>query len=180
MTRALLLLVVVLAGCDAANDQAEAPERTAGQAAPQSNLSGYDNVALPADRTPIEEPRAPIDPKSAEAAGQAVQSFGALVEQKRWAEAESLWGDAGAAERFTDELRRMRETHLEIGKPGEPEGAAGSIYVSVPIILYGKDQAGAEFRKGADIILRRVNDVPGSTEAQRRWHIERIETAQRS
>jgi hypothetical protein len=25
------------------------------------------------------------------------------------------------------------------------------------------------------VILRRVNDVPGSTEAQRRWHIERIE-----
>jgi hypothetical protein len=25
------------------------------------------------------------------------------------------------------------------------------------------------------VILRRVNDVPGSTEAQRRWHIERID-----
>jgi hypothetical protein len=24
-------------------------------------------------------------------------------------------------------------------------------------------------------ILRRVNDVPGSTEAQRHWHIERID-----
>jgi len=27
----------------------------------------------------------------------------------------------------------------------------------------------------AAVILRRVNDVPGSTERQRRWHIERIE-----
>jgi hypothetical protein len=25
------------------------------------------------------------------------------------------------------------------------------------------------------VVLRRVNDVPGSTEAQRRWHIERID-----
>jgi hypothetical protein len=25
------------------------------------------------------------------------------------------------------------------------------------------------------VILRRVNDVPGSTEPQRRWHIERID-----
>jgi len=24
------------------------------------------------------------------------------------------------------------------------------------------------------VILRRVNDVPGSTDQQRRWHIERI------
>jgi hypothetical protein len=27
----------------------------------------------------------------------------------------------------------------------------------------------------ATITMRRVNDVPGSTEAQRRWHIERFE-----
>jgi hypothetical protein len=30
-------------------------------------------------------------------------------------------------------------------------------------------------RVEAKMILRRVNDVPGSTEAQRRWHIERVE-----
>ena len=40
--------------------------------------------------------------------------------------------------------------------------------------FYGK-QGGKDFRGAADIILRRVNDVPGSTEEQRRWHIERID-----
>jgi hypothetical protein len=49
-------------------------------------------------------------------------------------------------------------------------GAAGSIYVTVPVVFYGD-----KFRRAADVILRRVNDVPGSTEAQRRWHIERID-----
>jgi hypothetical protein len=45
----------------------------------------------------------------------------------------------------------------------------------VPAIFYGKTKAAAAFRRAADVILRRVNDVPGSTEAQRRWHVERIE-----
>jgi hypothetical protein len=64
---------------------------------------------------------------------------------------------------------------MEIGKPGDMEGAAGSSYVTVPAVLYGKTKSGGSFRRGADVILRRVNDVPGSTEAQRRWHIERVE-----
>jgi hypothetical protein len=59
---------------------------------------------------------------------------------------------------------------MEIGDLGETEGAAGSIYTTIPVVFYGDG-----FRRPADVILRRVNDVPGSTEAQRRWHIERIE-----
>ena len=67
--------------------------------------------------------------------------------------------------------------HLEIGNPGNTEGAAGSIYVTVPVVVYGKLKGGDQFRHPASVILRRVNDVPGSTETQRRWHIERIELA---
>jgi hypothetical protein len=145
------------------------------EAAPADPYERADNVALPDDKAPLEEPQGAIDPKSAEAAGQVVQSFGALIEQKRWAEAEALWGDQATATKFTADLKRNRESHLEIGRPGDPEGAAGSIYVTAPIVLYGKNASGADFRRGADVILRRVNDVEGSTAAQRRWHIERIE-----
>ena len=76
---------------------------------------------------------------------------------------------------FTIALKRYSEAHLEIGAPGDMEGAAGSIYVTVPVVFYGKQREGRDFRRPADVILRRVNDVPGSTEAQRRWHIERID-----
>lgn len=131
----------------------------------------------PNARTPLAEPTGPIDPKSAEAAGQVVQHYGALIEQGRWAEAAKLWSNAGSASDFGVQLRSNREVHLEIGNPGDTEGAAGSIYVAVPVIFYGDDANGAEFRRSADVILRRVNDVPGSTEEQRRWHIERIEWA---
>jgi hypothetical protein len=130
---------------------------------------------LPDDRTPLAEPKGAIDPKSAEAAGQVVQSYGALIEQKKWREAEKLWGDAGAASKLTAQLKADSEAHLQIGKPGDMEGAAGSSYVTVPVVFYGKQASGAAFHRKAHIIMRRVNDVPGSTEAQRRWHIERIE-----
>ena len=132
---------------------------------------------LPDDRSPLLEPKGPIDPRSAEAAGQVVQHYGALIEEKRFAEAEKLWGDAASARRTTSELRAFTEAHLQIGKPGDTEGAAGSIYVDVPIVLTGNGADGAAVHRRGDMILRRVNDVPGSSEAQRRWHIERIEWA---
>jgi hypothetical protein len=133
------------------------------------------NITLPEDRAPLAEPKGPIDPKSAEAAGQVVQHYGALIEQHRFAEAQKLWGSADSAAQFTRQLERNPEIHLEIGKLGEMEGAAGSSYVTEPVVFYGKDSNAKAIRRSAAVILRRVNDVPGSTEAQRRWHIERIE-----
>jgi len=56
------------------------------------------------------------------------------------------------------------------------EGAAGSSYVEMPVRMYGKLRAGGPFSSLQTVTLRRVNDVPGSTEEQRRWHIYRIET----
>ncbi len=129
----------------------------------------------PNARTPLAEPRVPIDPKSAEAAGQVVQHYGALIEQKRWTESWKLWSESDAARQFDRNWRDFSEIHLEIGDLGDTEGAAGSIYTTLPVVFYGKKTNGADYRERAEVILRRVNDVPGSTEAQRRWHIERIE-----
>ena len=125
-------------------------------------------AAAPEHRTSLPEPKGPIDPKSVEAAGQVVQHFGALVESNRYIEAGRLWSNADAAAKFMKMLRPG--THLEIGDLGATEGAAGSIYTTMPVVFYGTG-----YRKPADVVLRRVNDVPGSTEAQRRWHIERID-----
>jgi len=167
----ILLGLTLLGSCSQAH---EAPQgNNAAEAAAASNEAG--NAALPVERTPLAEPKGPIDPKSAEAAGQVVQHYGALVEQHRSEEAEKLWSNAAAASEVRSRLAPYPDIHLEIGKPGEPEGAAGSIYVTVPVIFYGNDQSGGPLRVSADIILRRVNDVPGSTEAQRHWHIERVD-----
>ena len=127
-------------------------------------------TAKPADRKLLEEPRTPIDPKSKEAAGQVVQHYGALIEQGRFAEAAKAWGNTDAASSFARQLQARGLKHLEIGDISEPEGAAGSIYVTMPVVFYQDAK-----RSPATVTLRRVNDVDGSTEAQRRWHIDRIE-----
>jgi hypothetical protein len=151
-----------------------APAAVENAATPLSPPAPGTPGGLPDDRTPLVEPKGPIDAKSTEAAGQVVQSYGALIEQKRLAEAAKLWGDASTAAAFADSFKSASEVHLQVGKPGDSEGAAGSIYVNVPVVLYGRSKSG-EFSRAGNATLRRVNDVDGSTEAQRRWHIERIE-----
>ena len=127
----------------------------------------------------LPEPKGPIDPKSVEAAAQVVQHYGALIERGRWLKAERLWGDVNAARDEATSLKEnYSEYHVEIGNPGRPEGAAGSVYVSIPGAYYGKFKNGKPFRHKINFVMRRVNDVPGSTDAERRWHIERIEDAE--
>lgn len=173
--------VLALSACQRAEQRDETDATTAARSAHVERTVSAPATSPqhqePNANAPLSEPNGQIDPKSAEAAGQVVQSFGALIEQNRWSEANALWADPASAAKFHGSLSDVADLHLEIGNPGDPEGAAGSIYVTVPAIFYGDLKTGQQFRRSADVILRRVNDVPGSTEAQRRWHIERIEWA---
>ena len=54
---------------------------------------------------------------------------------------------------------------------GRLEGAAGSSYYEVPTTITGSN--GQEV--SGTIVLRRTNDVPGSTAAQRAWHVYRFD-----
>ena len=58
--------------------------------------------------------------------------------------------------------------------PRVPEGFEVRLVATVPAVLYGTTNGKSVHRSG-DVILRRANDVPGSTDAQRRWHIDRID-----
>jgi hypothetical protein len=178
MNKLAVVAALTLAGCqsqtnEVSNEPSTQPSAPATQeTAPAPQVNQAENTPAPAaapeHRTSLPEPKGPIDPKSVEAAGQVVQHFGALVESNRYIEAGRLWSNADAAAKFMKMLRPG--THLEIGDLGATEGAAGSIYTTMPVVFYGTG-----YRKPADVVLRRVNDVPGSTEAQRRWHIERID-----
>ena len=174
-TAALGLFVLTLPACNRTEKEAAnlAPaEVVKNENPPATATEARVEGGLPNDRTPLEEPKGPIDPKSVEAAGQVVQHYGALIEQSRWAESWKLWSNAAAARQFDRSWRDFSDVHLEIGKPGESEGAAGSIYTTDAgdLLRQAKERGGLQGT--AEIVLRRVNDVPGSTEAQRRWHIE--------
>jgi len=62
----------------------------------------------------------------------------------------------------------MRPT-AEVYAPHAPEGAAGSVYVEVPVRV-----TAAGVARDATVTLRRGKEVPGSTPDQRRWRIEKL------
>ncbi|MEJ7935763.1 hypothetical protein WG907_16055 [Sphingobium sp. AN558] len=140
-------------------------------------------LAPPAPGTPGGLPVAPppaedkIDPKSAQGAAQVVQGYYGLLEQKRYGDAQDLWSDnspEGAQDdaHFALRFRGFSEIHANIGAPRHPEGAAGSSYVTVPVQVYGRIAAnGSPWYRLRQVVLRRVNDVPGASAAERRWHI---------
>ena len=67
-----------------------------------------------------------------------MQLYGALLEQRRFGEARKLWGSAASSDtEFARQFADYAEIYAQVGKPGDTEGAAGSIYVTVPFVLYG-------------------------------------------
>jgi hypothetical protein len=144
-------------------------------------------LAPPAPGTPgglPDEPTPPvegtIDPDSAQGAAQLVQGYYGLLEEKRFSEAQRLWGEhedyaLEPTEAFAKRFAGFGEIHANVGSPGDSEGAAGSIRITVPVQIYARVAAtGKPWYSLRAVILRRVNNVDGSTAAQRSWHIERI------
>lgn len=102
-----------------------------------------------------------------------------------YAGAYRLWGRDGAASgmslgAFAESFARYASYRATAGPAGAPEGACGSIYVSVPVTVAGTLRSGEPFRLQGEMTLRRVNDVPGSSPEQRRWHIEASDLNPRS
>jgi membrane-bound inhibitor of C-type lysozyme len=155
-------------GEDVASDRGV--ECLAPEATPVSPPEPGTPGGLPKDKTPISE--APFTPASGQGAANVVQRYFALMEQARVEEAAKLRSDGKA-----EDLTPFASYHAQIGGPGAIGAAAGSLFVEVPVLLYGRLKTGAEFHLSGKAVLRRVNEVPGSTAEQRKWRIERLELA---
>jgi hypothetical protein len=132
------------------------------------------SVPRPDDRRPASQ--APVEAKSARAAGELVHLYFRLIKAHRYAEARRLWtgggeGSGKSEAEFAAAYAGLRDYRVEIGTPGPIEGAAGSSYVTVPVEVHGRLDDGSPFGGLEDVTLRRINDVPGSTDEERRWHI---------
>lgn len=132
---------------------------------------------LPDDRTPIAE--RPFPKTSAQGAAQVVQTYFALIEAGKYRQAWALWSDGGKAsdkseDAFAAGFGKYAEYQAQIGAPGRIEGAAGSLYVDVPVVTYGRLKSGAAFDHKGKVTLRRCNDVPGCTAQQREWRISAV------
>lgn len=76
---------------------------------------------------------------------------------------------------FEKSLSDYKTIHAAVGKSGPVEGAAGSLYSTVQLALSGEKLDGTPYFLTGPVTLRRVNDVPGSTQEQRKWHIYKLD-----
>ena len=97
------------------------------------------------------------------------------LERGDYARAYAQWGEAGAASGISrdDHAKQWSQFRsLTVSVPeGVMEGAAGSSYYTVPVTIDAVRQDGDTTRLTGQVVLRRVNDVPGATAEQLRWHI---------
>jgi hypothetical protein len=126
------------------------------------------------------DPARPTPPAEASALGAArrLQEYCDAVATKRYRDAYGYWSDGGKAtgmsfDQFRDSFAKYAAYDCHIGDPGDTEGAAGSIYVTIPLRVKGALAKGGGFVLEGPVDMRRVNDVDGSTAEQRRWHIFR-------
>ena len=175
-TRHFLLLgaLVPLASCGPQRQPQQPANNSAAPVLPAPSAP----PAVSNERAPAPAPPAvkeTVDPKSSEAAVELVRGFVGLLNRGKFDDAYMLLGPAAPPRTVFDRhFTQFSQLNVSVGNPRDQEGAAGSIYLSVPITISGMSKA-QQVSRSATVLLRRVNDVPGSTEAQRRWHIERID-----
>ena len=168
MRRALSAVAIgllLLAGCKGKDDKAAPPPKPA---------------AAKTTATPAPTAAAQVDPKSAQGAAQVLQMYYAYIGDADYEDAWGLWADGGkasglAAAAFAQGFDAYESYHATAGPPGRIDGAAGSLFVEIPIELHATRKDGSEQHARGSAVLRRVNDVPGATPEQLLWRIEKID-----
>lgn len=188
--RSMVLLAAsattLLAGCDGRTKQTNEVASTA-SADVTTNTATLNDPAATDAVTPVPAP-APSDDTmaadtgdmtiddTAQGAANVIRRYYADLDRGDFRAAYGRWGNDGqdSHQSFADFKRGFAETattSVEVGAPGDGEGGAGSIYIDVPVTVHARLKDGTEQRFSGHYSLRRVNDVPGSTQAQRRWHL---------
>ena len=124
---------------------------------------------------PPETPPPEADPDSAEAAVDVVRAYYAAVRARDYSQAYALWGNSGkdsqqTFEGFSRGYSETQSVDVEPGAPSRIEGAAGSRYVTVPVVVRAKTTTDLGQCFTGSYVLRR-SEVDGATEAQRHWHL---------
>ena len=107
-----------------------------------------------------------------------VTRYYALLSEFRYEEAQALWAEGTQKRQEAPEVfaRSLSPYQAVEGRvTGEPvfEGAAGTLYATVPIRVSGT-RRGEPFSSEGEAVLRRCNDVPGCSAEARRWHLDAL------
>jgi hypothetical protein len=124
---------------------------------------------MPAPQGPAETARPGLteeERKGEKGAREVLLAWAGALERKDFASAGAM-SDADYAASFAD-----YQTIDVTLPPGRLEGAAGSLYYEVLVTISGLSKDGDPYTLQGPVVLRRVNDVPGATPEQLRWHIQ--------
>lgn len=142
---------------------------------PTASDSPAEGAPLPATPAPLPS-LVPEAEKGATGARNVLLTWAHALERGDYAAAYALYGERGARSgmtpaEFSAYWRRFKTVTIAV-PGGTMEGAAGSSYYTAPAAVIGKLRNGAPYRLEGEVVLRRVNDVPGATAEQLRWHLE--------
>ncbi|MDT0575407.1 hypothetical protein RM533_04325 [Croceicoccus sp. F390] len=98
---------------------------------------------------------------------QAVEAGDRTAARRAWRQG---IGSGGTAPRWSN----LSDIVVNYGT-GRMQGAAGSIYYEVPVVLKGTGASGNDTTLEGRLTLRRVNDVPGANTEQLSWRIASID-----
>ena len=124
------------------------------------------------------------DPKGMEAAANVVKRYYAALNARDYDTAWRQWGNDGppnqSLARFRAGFADTRSTQVTIGHLTPGDAGAGSVYQTIPVKVNAVLADGSHQRFAGSYVVRRVNDIDGSSADQRRWHIDsaRLKAAQ--
>lgn len=116
-----------------------------------------------------------VDSRSSQAAADVVRRYYAAIDARDFATAWTQWGDDGRPGQtfaaFEKGFAHTRATKVKTGTLGPSEGAAGSIYQTVPVTVEATLDDGSAQRFAGSYVVRRINNVDGASPSQLRWHL---------
>lgn len=177
----LLIAVLLFPGCNttrtntAANNSAVNNAVNSKVETPLPSSTPQPVNTITGDPTPSTKPL-PADAEAVRSAIDVVHEYYDAINSKDFKKAYELWSGKGEAskqtfEEFRDGFRNTASVEIDTGgEPGDLEGAAGSQYVTIPLLIQAKTKDGKEQKFWGQYVLRR-SMVDGATPEQRSWRI---------
>jgi hypothetical protein len=108
----------------------------------------------------------------------AVEAYYAAIDARDYATAYRFWGDDGALSgkteaEFAAGFAGTARVWVFTGPTAEPEGAAGSIYLTVPVRIEAETADGTRQRFAGSYVMRK-SEVEGAAAG---WHIQSAEVS---
>ena len=150
MRRTLLLAALLVASCGE-------PQRQEPAATEPQEPRPAEQAAAPPRAKATPSPAPPVG-EEGQGAADVLRSYYGLIEAGRYDEAFRLRepGKRGPTpEQFRQSFARYAEHRATVGTPSQVAGAAGSLYVEVPVQIYGRLRSGKPFSTAGTVTLRR-------------------------